>query len=232
MPVRNQKLHYTSVAGVAPSSKNGRLVSFESTLERDMISLLEYDRSVRVFEEQPVRIEFQGENGRLYSYTPDVLVHYHSDSPPGMWLKPRLIEVKPRAKLWKNWVKLRPKFRAAVRYAADRGWDFKIMTEKEIRTQYLENVRFLNHYRWANVELGYIHRLQELLELLPSTTPGEIILLVARDVYKQAEYLFALWHMVSVGMVGIELTHKLTMKTPIWSTSQQSPTFTQPATRL
>ena len=232
MPVRKIPLRYSSVAGVIPSKKNMRLHEFESSLERDMIALLEFDSNVQAFEEQPVRIEFLGKTGRLHSYTPDVLVHYRSDKPPGAWLKPRLIEVKYRATLWAEWTTLRPKFQAAIRFASERGWEFKILTEKEIRTHYLENVRFLNRYRWARVELGYIHRLQELLQLLPDTTPAEIIQLAARDAYKQAEYLFALWHMVALGVVGIELTHKLTMQTPIWSNTRQRPPFIQPTSRL
>ncbi|RSK23864.1 TnsA endonuclease N-terminal domain-containing protein [Hymenobacter metallilatus] len=232
MPVRNIPLRYSSVAGVVPSKKMKRLHEFESTLERDLIALLEFDRNVQAFEEQPVCIEFQDETGKLRSYTPDMLIHYRSDRPPGMWLKPRLIEVKYRSTLWAEWPTLRPKFRAAVRYAAMRGWEFKILTEKEIRTQYLENVRFLNRYRWVEVELGYVHRLQELLGLLPSTTPAELIQLAVRDAYKQAEYLFVLWHMVALGMVGIELTHTLTMQTPIWPLTGQVPAFTQPFRRL
>jgi hypothetical protein len=232
MPVRKIPLRYSSVAGVAPSQKNKRLHGFESSLERDMIALLEFDRNVLSFEEQPVRIEFQSESGKLHTYTPDLFVQYRPDIPPGMWLKPRLIEVKYRANLWADWPTLHPKFRAAVRYAAVRGWEFKIMTEKEIRTPYLANVRFLNRYRWAEVELGYLYRLQELLEALPETTPAEIVQLAARTEYKQAEYLFVLWHMVAIGMVGIELTHKLTMQTPIWSGTRQVPSFTQPTSRL
>lgn len=232
MPVRKIPLRYSSVAGVAPSQKNNRLHGFESTLERDLIALLEFDYNVRSFEEQPVCIEFKGATGKLHSYTPDLLIHYRSDEPPGMWLKPRLVEVKYRATLWAEWATLRPKFQAAVRFAAERGWEFKILTEKEIRTPYLENVRFLNRYRWANVELGYLLRLKELLELLPATTPSEIIQLAARDAYKQAEYLFALWHLVALGLVGIELTHKLTMQTPIWSNTHQQPLFTRPTRRL
>lgn len=232
MPVRNIPLRHSSVAGIVPSRKTNQLHKFESTLERDLIALLEFDHTVQAFEEQPVRIEYQGETGKLCSYTPDVLVQYRSDRPPGMWCKPRLIEVKYRATLWAEWPMLRPKFRAAVRYAALRGWEFKILTEKEIRTHYLKNVRFLARYRWVTVELGYIHRLQELLDVLPSTTPAEIVQLAVRDTYKQAEYVFVLWHMVSLGMVGIELTHPLTMQTPIWSISNQCPLFTQPTRRV
>lgn len=232
MPVRDIPLCHSSVAGVVPSQKNNRLHAFESSLERDMLLLLEFDTNVRMFEEQPVRIEFVDEAGKLRTYTPDLLVYYRGDRPPGMWFKPRLIEVKYRENLWANWAILKPKFRAAVRFAATHGWEFKIMTEREIRTQYLENVRFLLRYRWAAVEPGYMVRLRELLEHLPTTTPAEIIQLAARDLTKQAEYLYALWHMVAVQQVGVELTHKLTMQTPIWWGALPRLPFPRPTRRL
>lgn len=232
MPVRKIPYCHSSVSGVVPSSKNRRIHEFESSLERDLITIVEFDSNVESFEEQPVRIHYIDEAGKPRHYTPDILVKYRTDRPPGCWMKPRLCEVKFRVDLWKNWPQLKPKFRAAVRFAAEHGMEFKILTEKEIRTQYLENARFLNRYRNAHIEPGYIEKLDMILHQLPETTPQEIIQLAARDSYHQAQYLFVLWHMVSLGMVGVELTHKLTMQTPIWTTDQQEPLFTKPHKRL
>lgn len=215
-----------------PSQKNDRLHEFESSLERDLISLLEFDPNVQSFEEQPVCIHYTDQAGKARTYTPDILVNYRLDYPPGCWMKPRLCEVKYRADLWKNWHQLKPKFQAAVRFAAENGMQFKILTEKEIRTEYLENARFLNRYRKADIEPGYVERLDELLHQLPVTTPQEIIQLAARDTYKQAQYLFVLWHMIVSGLVGVELTHKLTMQSPIWPKDRQMPLFIKPIRRL
>lgn len=225
-------MRYSSLSGVIPSQKNDRLHEFESSLERDLLTVLEFDPNVESFEEQPVCIHYVDEESKPRTYTPDVLVHYRSEAPPGCWMKPRLVEVKYRADLWKNWPRLKPKFRAAVRFAAEHGMEFKILTEKEIRTEYLENARFLNRYRKVDVEPGYVQRLDDLLGQLPATTPEEIIQLAARDLYKQAEYLFVLWHMVAIGLVGIELTHKLTMQSPIWVKGPRMPLFTRPPGRL
>ena len=134
--------------------------------------------------------------------------------------------------MWKNWQVLKPKFRAAIRFATDHGMQFKILTEKEIRTEYLENARFLNRYRNVTVDSAYVERLDMLLHQIPCTTPQEIIQLAARDTYRQAQYLFVLWHMVVIGLVGVELTHKLTMQSPIWAKDKQIPFFTKPIRRL
>lgn len=232
MPVRKIPLRHSSLSGVTPSHKNNRLHEFESSLERDLLTILEFDINVQSFEEQPVCIHYLDEIGKPHTYTPDVLINYRSDFPPGCWMKPQLCEVKYRVDLWKNWPLLKPKFRAAVRFAADHGMQFKILTEKEIRTEYLENARFLNRYRRVEVDPGYVERLDELLHQIPSTTPEEIIQLAARDTYRQAQYLFVLWHMVVLGLVGVELTHKLTMQSPIWAKDGQMPVYIKPLRRL
>lgn len=56
MPVRKIPKNYLSVTGGFASRKNGRMLGFESPLERDYMILLEYDDLVERFEEQPVRV--------------------------------------------------------------------------------------------------------------------------------------------------------------------------------
>ncbi|MBO0952628.1 TnsA endonuclease N-terminal domain-containing protein [Fibrella forsythiae] len=197
-----------------------------------MISLLEFDTNVESYEEQPVCIHYIDQAGKPRTYTPDMLIRYRQERAPGCWLKPRLCEVKYRVDLWAKWHELKPKFRAAVQFAAENGMEFKILTEKEIRTEYLENARFLNRYRTVLIEPGYVERLEMILKQVPQTTPQEIIQLAARDLVHQAHYLYVLWHMVSLEMVGIELTHKLSMKTPIWSLDGPMPHFSKPRRRL
>ncbi len=49
---------------------------FESTLERDFLMLLEFDKNVERFEVQPIKLEWTNDLGKPHSYTPDVLVYY------------------------------------------------------------------------------------------------------------------------------------------------------------
>jgi len=90
LPVRKIPKNYLGVTGGFSSRKNGRMLGFESLLEKDFFILLEYDDEVLSFEEQPVRIPL---GGKAKSYVPDVVVHYRQKS-PSKKRKPLLAEVK------------------------------------------------------------------------------------------------------------------------------------------
>lgn len=75
MPVRKIKKNYRSVTGYFASVKNGRNIAYESLLERDFFLLLEFDRLVSSYEEQPLRLSYRYGNKDL-PYTPDALVQY------------------------------------------------------------------------------------------------------------------------------------------------------------
>lgn len=143
MPVRKIPKNYRNVTGITAARKADGPAQFESTLERDFLTLLEFSPEVRQFEVQPVALSWQ-DGARERRYTPDALVrfrHQHGTEPT-----PLLYEVKYRADLRADWAELRPKFRAAVRFAKAQSWRFKLVTEREIRTPYLDNARFLLPY--------------------------------------------------------------------------------------
>ncbi|AFQ42443.1 TnsA endonuclease N-terminal domain-containing protein [Desulfosporosinus meridiei] len=136
MPVR--KIQNTSSkkhTGIFPSEKNGRLIEWESLLERDYIYLLEFDRGVKSYTEQPLTLKTKL-NGKTYKYTPDVLVVRDNIS--------MLIEVKPKNKLikLKEDEKFRAKVTAANSYCKEQGYKFVIVTDEDIRTgELLNNVK-------------------------------------------------------------------------------------------
>ncbi len=135
MVARTIPKNYRNVTGRLASGKNQRLVGFESTLEKDFLLLLELDREVSGFEEQPVTIRYRDLDGRLRRYTPDVLVHFRasmtmpalSETVPSL-----LCEVKYRDDLRQHWADYRPKFKVAWRYARQQGWRFRLITEREV----------------------------------------------------------------------------------------------------
>src|SRR5713101_7989933 len=61
--------------GLFPSLKTGRMVWFESFLERDFIYWLEFEPSVVTFAEQPFTLEY-AHLGKTRRYTPDFHVRY------------------------------------------------------------------------------------------------------------------------------------------------------------
>ena len=65
MPVRTPSHRYgRNVVGKFPSLKLGRMVCYESRLEREQIYLMEYDLEVVYYEEQPLLIEYLWEDSR------------------------------------------------------------------------------------------------------------------------------------------------------------------------
>src|SRR5258708_29523779 len=70
MPVRKVANHGSNIIGRYPSLKMGRMVAFESTIERDYIYLLDYEPAVTSFAEQPLTIDYFCD-GTMFHYTPD-----------------------------------------------------------------------------------------------------------------------------------------------------------------
>ena len=216
-PVRVVESSSTSLTGKVSSVKGNSSKSFESSLERDFIQRANFDPNVLSFVEQPLTIEFNKEE-RLSRYTPDFLVFYKNDNPDIPFLKPHLIEVKFRDNMKKNWKDLKPRFIAAMRYCDEMNWKFKILTEVEIRTDYLFNVKFLSQYK--NTESVHPEDVSYLLDEVSKkgeTSADELINGLANGDKRRNHLLFTLWYLVSNYLVGAELSKKLSMNTTIWS---------------
>lgn len=212
MPIRKIPKNYRNVTGKLSSRKSEGDSAFESTLERDFHALLEFDNCVSRYEVQPLEINYlQGKQER--SYTPDVLVQYVES----VQLKPTIYEVKYRSDLRENWKEFKPKFKAAIRYAKSTGRRFRIITEVEIRTTYLKNVRFLLSFRKHPVNDAYealiLNRLAEVKEIDATT----LLISIFRDRWRQAELIPSLWRLVGVGSIGVDLNNELTMASRLWS---------------
>jgi hypothetical protein len=217
-PTRKIGLSNWSLTGKVGSTKNSRMHDFESSLERDLLITLEFDGFVESFCEQPVCIEYL-HDGTTRRYTPDVIVYYRKDVEAVKHLKPMLCEIKYRADLKEHWQELKPKYMAALRYASQQGWRFKILTEKEIRTEYQWNAKFLTSYRKpmvGEIDAGDFTLLLQTVEQLYHTTPKQVMMAAVRDEWKRAELLYVLWYMIANGFVKCDLSRKLTMDTEIW----------------
>lgn len=210
MPVRKIPKNYRSVTGIAAHTKAEGPAAYESTLERDFITLLEFSPEVDAFEVQPVTLEWRDATGGLRRYTPDTLVMF------GQPCSPWLCEVKYRADLAKDWQELRPKFKAAISFAKAQGWRFRIITEQEVRTPKLENARFLLRYRNAIPDADLMQLVDDGLQEMRETTPAGLMQAIHRDEWNQARLIPVLWYMVATFQVGVDLDQSLNMNSPIW----------------
>ncbi|HUM68705.1 MAG TPA: TnsA endonuclease N-terminal domain-containing protein [Chloroflexota bacterium] len=113
------------------------MVAFESTIERDLIYLLDFAADVASFSEQPYTINYLKE-GLKRSYTPDFHVHFRDG-------RQLTLECKPEALV--NLEENLRKFTAGETWAVEQAWEYQIITERVLRSGHqLANVKFLTRY--------------------------------------------------------------------------------------
>lgn len=215
MAVRKIPTNRRSLTGFVASRRDSRMVASESSLERDLLVLLDFDPAVERYEEQPVRIEYRDARGRRRAYTPDVLVHFRQDIAQEQPTTPLLYEVKYRKDLSENWPQIKPKVQAARAYAREHGWRFKLITEREIRTPYLQSVKFLRQYRRLQPGDAERRLLLDRLREAGESDPETLLSDIHPEPVRRAELLPTLWHMVAVGDIYADLAEPLTMHSPI-----------------
>ncbi|WP_247877898.1 TnsA endonuclease N-terminal domain-containing protein [Azospirillum sp. TSO22-1] len=179
----------------------------ESTLERDFALLQRFDPAVAGIEEQPVRIEYRVGQGTKRHYVPDFLVTYQDAARPT-----RLVEVKYSTDQHLLTGSLEERFAAARDYAAERGWVFALVTEKEIRTPRLENATFLLPFRDRPPDPAFRDRMLEATGREPVTVQ-ELADLVAGDAGDRARVLPSLWALVARFEIMADLDQPITMRT-------------------
>lgn len=136
MPVRKVSNHGRNIIGYFPSIKMKRMVAFESTIERDLLYVLDFAQQVESFSEQPCVIAYlDGENER--TYTPDFLISLaHSVV---------LAECKPKALT--DTVENQRKFDAGRAWCKKQLWNFEVVTDEQLRNGYrLKAIKFLTQY--------------------------------------------------------------------------------------
>jgi len=136
-PTRRITKSHRSITGKKPSKKTGNSHRFESALERDYITLLEFDDQVDYYIEQPLAIHYL-HDGNDRVYTRDFFVVYKSSANT----KPLLSEIKYKADLALHEADYKPKFNAAIKFSYENGYQFSIITEDSIRTAFYKMLPF------------------------------------------------------------------------------------------
>ncbi|WP_337165333.1 TnsA endonuclease N-terminal domain-containing protein [Vibrio fluvialis] len=215
MSVRSIPKNYRNVTGLAASNKADKPF-FESTLERDLLTLLEFDPNVISYDVQPVKVGWTDIDGKPHSYVPDVLAQYRPGGCHFSLKDSVLFEVKYRNDIQQNWHEYKPKFKAAIRYAKTIGCRFKLMTEVEIRTVYMENARFLLPYLDRQASDGHTELLLHQLVKMRQCSIEALLKAIFNDKWAQAELVPTLWRLVASGRICTDLNIPLTMSSSIW----------------
>ncbi|NDI85464.1 TnsA endonuclease N-terminal domain-containing protein [Undibacterium crateris] len=225
MPTRKITRSPVKVTGTTPDDQQ-----FESTLEEDFLVLMRFNRLVdsERIETQSVKVDWQDDAGKMRTYTPDVLVHFRKDLTESRDLPSRLCEIKPN--LDEDNKKDRPypprtenaaenklKWAAASRLAAMRGWEFSIVYEREIRTPYLDNAKFLMRYL-EHTPASQIDA--QMLACLTQEGPislEEFIKKFAKNLESRAKIFPNCYRLIATQQIHVDLTKRLTLQTILTS---------------
>lgn len=212
MPVRKIPKNYLSVTGTFSSAKNGKSLGYESPLERDLMILLEFDDTVERFEEQPVKVPVVVNGKKLKPYVPDILIHYFPLE-SGEARRPVLGEVKKTEDLKKNKEKYAPKFDAASRYAVEQGWEWHIFTEKEIRSPYLDNLKFLRQYHSEEPDDELVQEvIRHFQNARGPVTAGLLLQKLCPNESRILQISPTIWYLIATKHIMADLKKPLTMK--------------------
>lgn len=129
--------------GYFPSKKCGKMINYESLLERDYIHILEFDFEVEHFVSQPLYIPYVYK-GVAHKYYPDFKVVTCDN-------RVIIVEVKPKKYLNKeeNLVK----YEVGRMFCKENDWEYLVVSEDQIRIGDLQyNLRKLRRCDYQNVE--------------------------------------------------------------------------------
>lgn len=209
MPVRKIKMNNFSVTGAFYSHKNGRHIEFESSLERDFFLLLELDETVKSYEEQPIRLSYTYANKEI-PYTPDCIIYYINDARP-----PCIVEVKPSRIVKDKKVFLKQKFEQIEQYLYENDMDFKLFTEFDIRTQRLENSKYIYGFVDLPNNPQYINTIVNIFKKTKEMSFSELQELCSNDKYIQASYTPYIWHLIYKRSLCIDMDQVISNNTII-----------------
>lgn len=185
---------------------NGCQIECESPLEADFCLTLEFETNIKSYESQPVKVPVDGRPRPTY---PDILVYFTEDSGK----RPLLVEVKHTKDLNnpKKSEDIRIKASACERYAAERGWDFKLVTDLEIRNVRLENYKFLYRFTSPPAHLdAYFTSVQTFFKTSGASSVSAVLDSLAKDKLERARILPCIWHMLRSRTLKTDLDLPLT----------------------
>lgn len=191
-------------------------VSFESILEQDLAELLAFDVNVDRVENNPTPIHYVGKNGRIECFTPRVFVRYRRDIRPARHMRHLLCEVQMREDYLGRGLELKHRLRAARIHAHERGWQFRVLTEREIRTPYLDNARLLRPFRDIHVRSEDESSVLEQLQSLGESSPIRLLESLGTDEPIRNHYSRIVWKLIADFQIAADLTRPVTMGSRIW----------------
>lgn len=197
------------IRGDFPSLKLGRMVRYNSTIERDFLYFLEYRPNVTWYQEQPMTIKQTMPNGQIRRYTPDYEIHEGATK--------TLVECKPEARLQSRHA--RQQRQIGQRWAEENGYGFSTVTDTELRSGHrLSNLKlFWRYARWRDTHLH-----QQITAKVTPSTHCSVNQLCHWLLAPPQVVVPAVCHLLFHHYLQMDLSHPFTTKVSLWVTKGQS----------
>ena len=186
-----------AIVGTFPSLKLDRPVRYTSSLERDVLFVLEFERAILCYQEQPFQIEMDLPDGKTHRYTPDYAI----------WLTEgrMLVECKPLKRVSEN--HSQQQIQIGTQWSAENDWQFMVVTDVDLRTgSRLENLKLLWRYSRLAVSEKECHAWQARCQR------GMSVLDLAQSPDRVPVVMSLLFH----HYLQTDLSQSLTMQSQVW----------------
>ena len=204
MPVRKIPKSFRAVTGRFPSRINGnKCIGYESSLEHDNYLTFEFDRTIKRYEEQPIKVPGTYK-GKVVNYFPDCLVTYLQDR------KMSLLEFKYEEEYKTMSDELKAKIARLEEFASENNMVFEVRTEAVLDEIVLANYRLLYHH--LKPPLGIDFKRSKILNVLIEKGPltiKEVLNSLADHQTEQANYTRSIWHLLFTGEIEADLSRPL-----------------------
>lgn len=215
--VREIRANHRSVTGWINGDYGA--VPFESTVEMDFAYLALFDARVVGLHSQPITISYEDDANNLRHYTPDFLVEYTTAKGE---IDKALVEIKLASEMRERGDQFTPRFYAAESWCFEHGFEFHLITDEQIRTECINNIKALYPFRFA---MDYRHSVLWKLDAdIKANAPLSIESALQQFVYtstSRAEIQKLIWILVARQSLHIDLSKPWNAKTtlhshPIW----------------
>lgn len=186
-----------AIQGTFPSLKSGRSVRYTSTLERDLLFVLEYEQQIIRYQEQPFQVQAVSDDNQAHSYTPDYAIWTQRDRV--------LVECKPAARL--DDAHTQQQIQIGTSWSQENNWQFVVITDVDLRQgERLANLKLLWRYSRLPVEektyRDYLARCGEGMSVL--------------ELAQEPPCVPVVLHMIFHHYLQTDLSQPLTVHSPVW----------------
>lgn len=182
-----------------PFIRKKSMILCEGSIERDYVKVLDFDPTINEIISQPIAI-FYSYRGKVRVYFPDFKVILTNGD---VWI----VEIKPAEKLRKEENLI--KYVVGKLYCDPRGWEYKVVTEDEIRQGFLiKNLNDLRSFGTTQVDYKLLIYITQKLKEVGTCTIKDLCIRCTEmdneDFYKGIYYLIY-HHNIYMDLVNQEL---------------------------